>query len=131
MNQQTKTSNEQKNGDSTTSKNLGPWTQPPRKINVEDLAKELLEIKNKRKEFTRIEKELLIKLKTIYEETGLEEFEDGEDNRFQCGDVLITKRVSIGWTYSPKIKAAQIEEQKSGLATEKEIIKWIIAEAEE
>ena len=95
----------------------------------EDLSKELNEVKLKKNELIRKEKELLIKFKDHYEKIGLQEFEDAEENKFAIGEVLVEKREVKRWTYTSAVKTLQEEEKARGVATLTESFSWIFNEA--
>ena len=129
MNQPMQNEKQPKFGDLATSNNLLPWTQEPKMINIKDLSKELNEVKLKKNELIRKEKELMIKFKNHYEKNGLDEFEDAEANKFAIGEVLVERREVKRWTYTNAIKELQEEEKARGVATLTESFSWIFNEA--
>ena len=108
---------------------LGPWSQPPTTIKIEDLTKEINEVKAKKNELARKEKELLEKFKAHVKREGLDPYEDGEENRFAIGDVLIERREVKRWTYTDAIKKLQEEEIKKEIAESTDSVSWYFSEA--
>tara|TARA_R100000655_G_scaffold7452_2_gene20100 strand:- start:326 stop:700 length:375 start_codon:yes stop_codon:yes gene_type:complete len=108
---------------------LGPWSQPPTTIRIEDLTKEINEVKAKKNELARKEKELLEKFKNHVEKEGLDAYEDAEENRFSIGEVLIEKREREKWTYSQDVEQLKIKEQKLGRAVLSITEAWYFSEA--
>ena len=129
MNQPMQKEKQPKLGGLTPSNNPLPWTQEPKMINIKDLSKELNEVKLKKNELIRKEKELMIKFKDHYEKNGLSEFEDAEENKFAIGEVLVERREVKRWTYTNAIKELQEEEKARGVATLTESFSWIFNEA--
>jgi len=108
---------------------VGPWSQPPKRINIQELTKEINEVKTKKNELARREKELMIKFTDHVEDVGLGEFEDAEENRFEIGEVLIERREVKRWKYTDAIKKLQEEEKQKGVATLSESVSWYFNEA--
>jgi len=108
---------------------LGPWSQPPTTIKIEDLTKEINEVKAKKNELARKEKELLLKFKDHVDREGLDAYEDAEENRFSIGEVLIERREVKRWIYTDAIKKLQEEEKARGVATLTESVSWFFNEA--
>ena len=108
---------------------VGPWSQPPKRINIQELTKEINEVKTKKNELARREKELMIKFTDHVEDVGLGEFEDAEENRFEIGEVLIERREVKRWKYTDAIKKLQEEEKQKGVATLSESVAWYFNEA--
>ena len=121
--------NNQTLSNSTQEKDLLPWSQPPTTIKIEDLTKEINEVKAKKNELARKEKELLLKFKDHVDREGLDEYEDGEENRFSIGDVLIERREVKRWIYTDAIKKLQEEEKAKGVAKLTESVSWFFNEA--
>jgi hypothetical protein len=121
--------NNQTLSNSTEEKNLAPWSQPPTTIRIEDLTKEINEVKTKKNELARKEKELMIKFKDYVDQNGLDDYEDAEENRFSIGEVLIERRQVKRWTYSEAIKKLQDEEKDKEIAQQTESFIWIFNEA--
>ena len=110
-------------------KDLLPWSQPPTTIKIEDLTKEINEVKAKKNELARKEKELLLKFKDHVEREGLDAYEDGEENRFAIGEVLIERREVKRWIYTDAIKKLQEEEIKREIAKSSVSVSWYFSEA--
>lgn len=121
--------NNQTFSNSTSEKDLLPWSQPPTTIRIEDLTKEIIEVKAKKNELARQEKELLEKFKAHVKREGLDPYEDGEENRFAIGEVLIERRLVKRWSYTDAIKNLQEEEKAREVATLTESFSWIFNEA--
>lgn len=121
--------NKQTLSNSTSEKDLLPWSQPPTTIRIEDLTKEINEVKAKKNELSRKEKELLEKFKAHVKREGLDPYEDGEENRFAIGQVLIEKRQREKWTYSPEVEELKTKEQISGRAVLSITEAWYFSEA--
>lgn len=121
--------NNQTLSNSTEEKNLAPWSQPPTTIKIEDLTKEINEVKAKKNELIRKEKELMIKFKDHVDQNGLDDYEDAEENRFSIGEVLIERREVKRWTFTDAIKKLQDEEKARGVATLTESVSWFFNEA--
>jgi len=108
---------------------LGPWSLPPQMIDIKNLTQEINEIKAKKNELIRKEKELMIKFKDHVDQNGLDDYEDAEENRFSIGEVLIERREVKRWTYTNAIKTLQEEEKAKGIATLTESVSWFFNEA--
>ena len=108
---------------------LGPWSLPPQMIDIKNLTQEINEIKAKKNELIRKEKELMIKFKDHVAQNGLDDYEDAEENRFSIGEVLIERREVKRWTYTDAIKKLQEEEKARGVATLTESVSWFFNEA--
>lgn len=108
---------------------LGPWSLPPQMIDIKNLTQEINEIKAKKNELIRKEKELMIKFKDHVDQNGLDDYEDAEENRFSIGEVLIERREVKRWTYTDAIKKLQEEEKARGVATLTESVSWFFNEA--
>ena len=108
---------------------LGPWSLPPQMIDIKNLTQEINEIKAKKNELIRKEKELMIKFKDHVDQNGLDDYEDAEENRFSIGEVLIERREVKRWTFTDAIKKLQEEEKARGLATLTESVSWFFNEA--
>tara|TARA_B100000131_G_scaffold262620_1_gene259074 strand:+ start:1360 stop:1734 length:375 start_codon:yes stop_codon:yes gene_type:complete len=121
--------NNQTFSNSTSEKDLLPWSQPPTTIRIEDLTKEINEVKAKKNELARKEKELLEKFKKHVEKEGLDSYEDGEENRFAIGEVLIERRLVKRWTYTDAIKKLQEEEIEKEIAQPSVSVSWYFSEA--
>ena len=108
---------------------LGPWSLPPQMIDIKNLTQEINEIKAKKNELIRKEKELMIKFKDHVAQNGLDDYEDAEENRFSIGEVLIERRQVKRWTYSEAIKKLQDQEKDKEIAQQTESFIWIFNEA--
>ena len=108
---------------------LGPWSLPPQMIDIKNLTQELNEVKTKKNELARKEKELMIKFKDFVDQNGLDDYEDAEENRFSIGEVLIERRQVKRWTYSEAIKKLQDQEKDKEIAQQTESFIWIFNEA--
>ena len=108
---------------------LGPWSLPPQMIDIKNLTQEINEIKAKKNELIRKEKELMIKFKDHVDQNGLDDYEDAEENRFSIGEVLIERREVKRWTFTDAIKKLQEEEKARGVATLTESVSWFFNEA--
>lgn len=108
---------------------LGPWSLPPQMIDIKNLTQEINEVKTKKNELARKEKELMIKFKDFVDQNGLDDYEDAEENRFSIGEVLIERRQVKRWTYSEAIKKLQDQEKDKEIAQQTESFIWIFNEA--
>ena len=98
-------------------------------IDIKNLTQEINEVKTKKNELARKEKELMIKFKDFVDQNGLDDYEDAEENRFSIGEVLIERRQVKRWTYSEAIKKLQDQEKDKEIAQQTESFIWIFNEA--
>ena len=108
---------------------LGPWSLPPQMIDIKNLTQEINQVKTKKNELARKDKELMIKFKDFVDQNGLDDYEDAEENRFSIGEVLIERRQVKRWTYSEAIKKLQDQEKDKEIAQQTESFIWIFNEA--